>query len=79
LGGDDSIDNLVTLCVLHHRQADAQLRRTEARSRVRLEDYIDDPEAGVFWGPPDEQTGEPRRWSRPWYDWRAEGHSERKG
>jgi 5-methylcytosine-specific restriction endonuclease McrA len=72
LGGDDSMANLVTLCVAHHRQADAQLRRAEPLSPVRAEHYVDDPEAGVFWGPPDEQTGEPRRWSRPWFDWRSE-------
>jgi 5-methylcytosine-specific restriction endonuclease McrA len=77
LGGDDSMANLVTLCVLHHRQADAQVRRAESRSSVRAEDYLDDPEAGVFWGPPDERTGEPRRWSRHWFDWRPEELEQR--
>jgi len=70
--------NLVTLCVAHHRQADAQVRRAELRSSVRAEDYVDDPEAGVFW---DRRTNRPesrRRWSRPWYDWRAEELGQRK-
>jgi hypothetical protein len=78
LGGDDSMANLVTLCVAHHRQADAQVRRAELRSSVRAEDYVDDPEAGVFW---DRRTNRPesrRRWSRPWYDWRAEELGQRK-
>jgi 5-methylcytosine-specific restriction endonuclease McrA len=34
LGGDDSMDNLVTLCALHHRQADAKLRRRGRDPRV---------------------------------------------
>ena len=33
--------------------------------------FADDPSAGVFWGPP-WSTGEPMRWSRAWFDWRAE-------
>jgi len=71
LGGDDSMDNLVTVCVLHHRQADAQLRRREAVDLV-LEGFNDDPERGIFWGPPTEPGGKPQRWSRPWFDWRSE-------
>ena len=30
-----------------------------------------DPENGVFWGPPIE-NGQPRPWSKAWYDWRTE-------
>jgi hypothetical protein len=35
------------------------------------ESYEDDPSRGIYWGPPDEK-GRPLRWSRPWWDWRAE-------
>jgi 5-methylcytosine-specific restriction endonuclease McrA len=75
LGGDDSMDNLVTVCVLHHRQADAQLRRTEP-AFLATERFEDDPERGIFWGPPG-LDGKPIRWSRAWYDWRAEELGER--
>jgi hypothetical protein len=34
--------------------------------------WQDDPERGVFWGPPSMLDGKPRRWSRPWSDWRSE-------
>jgi hypothetical protein len=71
LGGDDSMDNLVTVCVLHHRQADARLQRARQAER-----FDDDPERGIYWGPPSEPGGTPRRWSRHWFDWRPEelGH-----
>jgi hypothetical protein len=36
------------------------------------ESYEDDPENGIFWGPPTQPKGEPIRWSRPWFDWRSE-------
>jgi hypothetical protein len=40
---------------------------------LRLEDYpVDDPDQGLFWGPPSMPAGQPRRWSRPWVDWRDE-------
>src|SRR4051812_32548558 len=32
----------------------------------------DDPERGIFYGPPDSDTGKPRPWSRPWFPWRDE-------
>ena len=56
LGGSDDMDNLVTVCVLHHRQADAQLRRTSVQNRgeaelYRAELYRDDPERDIFGGP----------------------------
>ena len=35
-------------------------------------DYQDDPERGIYWGPPDEVTGRPQPRSRAWDDWRAE-------
>jgi hypothetical protein len=41
-------------------------------SHGRIESYEDDPEQGIFWGPPREKGGELLRWSRPWFDWRAE-------
>ena len=44
LGGGDSMDNLVTVCVLHHRQADAPLQRGRQGER-----FEDDPERGIFW------------------------------
>jgi hypothetical protein len=31
----------------------------------------DDPDAGVFWGPPDPDTGSQLRWSQVWYEWRS--------
>jgi hypothetical protein len=34
------------------------------------ENFVDDPEAGIFWGPPTQPGGEPIRWSRPWFPWR---------
>jgi hypothetical protein len=40
-------------------------------NRATNKPFRDDPERGVFWGPPDEK-GRPLRWSRPWFDWRAE-------
>jgi 5-methylcytosine-specific restriction endonuclease McrA len=72
LGGDDPMDNVVTVCVLHHRQADAQLQRTRQAER-----YEDDPERGIFWGPPSEPGATPRRWSRHWFDWRPEELGQR--
>ncbi len=30
----------------------------------------DDPENHIYWGPPDDVTGQPRRWSRRWFEWR---------
>lgn len=39
--------------------------------RVLEEAPEDDPEHGIYWGPPDEY-GNYRRWSRAWYDWRSE-------
>lgn len=30
----------------------------------------DDPANGVFWGPPDPESGRQLVWSRPWYEWR---------
>jgi hypothetical protein len=76
LGGDDSMANLVTLCVAHHRQAEAQLRRTEL-ALLAPKRFEDDPERGIFWGPPSEPGGTPQRWSRPWYDWRREELKQR--
>lgn len=35
-------------------------------------DAVDDPERGIFWGPPDPRTGLCCRWSRMWFDWRNE-------
>jgi len=75
LGGSDEMDNLVTVCVLHHRQADAQLRRTDA-AKLTPEPFEDDPERGIFWGPPG-LDGRPIHWSRHWFDWRPEELGQR--
>jgi hypothetical protein len=40
LGGADGMDNLVTVCVLHHRQADARLQRTSVQNRGEAEHYL---------------------------------------
>lgn len=72
LGGGDEMDNLVTVCVLHHRQADARLQRGRQGER-----FDDNPERGIFWGPPREPGGTPRRWSRHWFDWRPEELEQR--
>jgi hypothetical protein len=69
--------NLATMCVRCHRQADAQLRRTEAESPA-LDRFEDDPARGIYWGPPSEPGGPPRRWSRHWHDWRPEELGQRK-
>lgn len=77
-GGRDTLDNLVTLCATHHSRADAARRSQTAavekpRRDVRDDPrYQDDPSRNLYWGPPDERTGTPRRWSRPWFDWRNE-------
>src|SRR5262249_9802228 len=34
--------------------------------------WADDPDAHRFYGPVQEFTGEPIRWSRAWWDWRRE-------
>jgi hypothetical protein len=50
----------------------ASCNRAQLSLRRRYEDYPeDDPERGIFWGPPCELTGQPRRWSRVWFDWRS--------
>ena len=72
LGGSDKMSNLVTVCVLHHRQADARLQRVSVQNLVEAEHYRDDPKRGIFWGPPSEPGGKPQRWSRHWFDWRSE-------
>ena len=38
----------------------------------RPESYVDDPDRGVFWGPPSLTDGRPVRWSRAWFPWREE-------
>jgi hypothetical protein len=39
--------------------------------RTRWKPLVDDPARGVFWGPPDE-SGQYRRWSRAWFEWRSD-------
>ena len=40
------------------------------RATAVRERFEDDPEAGVFWGPPEGGNGKPQRWSRAWFVWR---------
>jgi hypothetical protein len=40
------------------------------RASVNLDDYVDDPQRGIYWGPPGVNGAPPQRWSRPWTDWR---------
>jgi hypothetical protein len=48
-------------------------RATNKRAPVDLAAYPeDDPANGIYYGPPESWTNEPRRWSRPWIEWRAE-------
>lgn len=50
-----------------------ELRRAReqgwAQPAVLEEVPADDPERGIFYGPPD-SAGQPLRWSRAWFDWR---------
>jgi hypothetical protein len=53
----------------------ARCNRATARQRGRpvdLSEYQDDPERGIFWGPPSEPGGVPRKWSRVWFGWRSD-------
>jgi hypothetical protein len=48
-------------------------RGKNGRPVIDMTDYPeDDPENGIYWGPPDFQTGRPTRWSRPWTNWRED-------
>jgi hypothetical protein len=40
--------------------------------------YVDDPVNGIYWGPPDEPGGTPRRWSRAWFQWRETANATRR-
>jgi hypothetical protein len=60
----------------HKRDCPAGGNRATKRHRKRtsraLPSYEDDPERGIFWGPPSiDRPYKPIRWSRPWFDWRA--------
>jgi hypothetical protein len=39
--------------------------------RQKYSEPVDDPERGIYWSSPDAK-GRHARWSRPWFDWRAE-------
>jgi hypothetical protein len=61
-------------------------KRTKARTPtythtpaepVNLDDFKDDPERGIYYGPPQTEGGTPMRWSRHWYDWRADTPANR--
>jgi hypothetical protein len=45
--------------------------RATAGRGTEVETYEDDEERKIFWGPPSEPGGVPRRWSRAWFDWRV--------
>jgi hypothetical protein len=52
--------------------AKCNLRAAGWKTGGRMASYPrDDPANGVFWGPPME-NGQPRPWSKAWYDWRTE-------
>lgn len=38
--------------------------------RAEPADFRDDPGKSIYWGPPSEPGGTPRRWSRRWFEWR---------
>lgn len=48
------------------------LSRPQPSPPVSREVREDDPEKGVYWGPPDPRTGHQLRWSQPWFEWRGE-------
>jgi hypothetical protein len=52
----------------HRRCNRSTASRRPARRRGGVP--IDDPDAGVFWGPPD-ASGNYARWSRAWFEWRS--------
>jgi len=53
-----------------HQGCNAASGADKARAIALEERYLDDPAKGIYWGPPDEAGGTPRRWSRPWFTWR---------
>lgn len=58
-----------------HRACNRQTSTHRAAAAVDYENdprYQDDPARGIYWGPPSEPGGTPRRWSRHWFDWRPE-------
>ena len=55
-----------------NRAAGADLTNAKTAKNAKSKPYPeDDPARGVFWGPPD-MDGNPRPWSRVWFDWRTE-------
>jgi hypothetical protein len=71
--GHDDIDRRRYRGPEHRRCNRTGRARRDPAPSVNLEDYPeDDPSRHIYWGPPDFQSGRPRRWSRPWSDWRGE-------
>jgi hypothetical protein len=56
-----------------HRKCNRQTKTHRKRATANLQTFEDKPELGIFWGPPEEGGGPPRRWSRKWFEWRDEG------
>jgi hypothetical protein len=54
-----------------NRATAGRRHRTVGRSDAGRGVLANDPEGGIFWGPPDPKTGRQLRWSRVWFDWRA--------
>ena len=49
---------------------DQDARDIDALTVQQREVFDDDPENGIYWGPPDPVTGRQLRWSRIWSPWR---------
>jgi hypothetical protein len=52
--------------------AHARCNRAAGAAKSQRRAYSDDPAAGVFWGPGEDEHALPRRWSRCWFEWRGE-------
>jgi hypothetical protein len=71
---DHSPDRSGYLGPSHRRcnRSTAKRRQPARRASAATVDYRDDPDRGVYWGPPNEPGRAPQRWSRHWFDWRTE-------
>jgi hypothetical protein len=72
--GHSDVDRSVYAGPEHRRcnRAASAAKRNRARPpRLPRPQQVrqDDPERGIYWGPPDE-NGRQTRWSRAWFDWR---------
>ncbi len=67
-----TLENTLSACRRCHGSVDAPRAKPKVTfmATEESESYEDDAKAGIFWGPPDSRGGSPRRWSRPWFEWR---------